>query len=75
MGEQKEKHNKASIPVNSNFSIILTSREISKNNGKVSEAFKSRCTIIHIPNYENKNYLGKRISLRTLQKVELKMQT
>lgn len=71
MGEQKEKHNKASIPVNSNFSI--TSREI--NNGKVSEAFKSRCTIIHIPNYENKNYLGKRITLRTLQKVELKMQT
>ena len=49
-------NNKSSIPKNTNFSIFFTSRQI--NNGLLSEAFKSRCTIINCPNYENKNYLN-----------------
>ena len=49
-------NNKSSIPMNSNFSIFFTSRQI--NNGSLSEAFKSRCTIINCPNYENKYYLN-----------------
>ena len=42
-------NSKSSIPMNTNFSIFFTSRQI--NNGSLSEAFKSRCTIINCPNY------------------------
>jgi len=54
---------KGSIPISNKFSIFFTSREIF--NGKLSEAFKSRCTIINCPSYDNKLYLG--ISLNPLE--------
>jgi len=48
--------NRRSIPFSENFNIYFTSRETF--NGKLSEAFKSRCTIILCPSYDNKLYLG-----------------
>ncbi|OUM69791.1 hypothetical protein PIROE2DRAFT_57210 [Piromyces sp. E2] len=48
--------NRRSVPISDNFSIYFTSREIF--NGGLSEAFKSRCTIINCPSYDNKLYLG-----------------
>ncbi|KAG4105393.1 hypothetical protein H8356DRAFT_1027608 [Neocallimastix lanati (nom. inval.)] len=48
--------NRRSIPISDYFKIYFTSREVF--NGRLSEAFKSRCTIINCPSYDNKLYLG-----------------
>ena len=47
--------NRISLPNNSNFKIIFTSRNV--NNKSLSEAFKSRCTLIYCPSYKEKKYL------------------
>ena len=51
----KNQKNKISLPNNPGFKIIFTSRQV--NNKAFSEAFKSRCTIIHCPSYKEKKYL------------------
>ena len=50
-----KKTNKKSIPLNQDFSIFFTSREVF--HGRLSEAFLSRCTLIYCPNYDCENYL------------------
>ena len=50
-----ENQNKRNIPISKKFSIFFTSRE--SFNGRLSEAFRSRCTIINCPNYDTSNYL------------------
>jgi len=57
------KSNRRSIPISDYFAIYFTSREVF--NGRLSEAFKSRCTIINCPSYDNKLYLG--IKLNTFE--------
>jgi len=57
------KSNRRSIPISNNFSMYFTSREVF--NGRLSEAFKSRCTIINCPSYDNKLYLS--IKLNTFK--------
>jgi len=54
--------NKRSIPISNNCSICFTSREV--NNGRMSEGFKSRCTIIICPSYDknDSNYLGVKLN-------------
>ncbi|ORX61262.1 hypothetical protein BCR36DRAFT_408210 [Piromyces finnis] len=53
--------NKRSIPISDNFTLCFTSREVV--NGRLSEAFKSRCTTIICPSYNNKLYLGIEINI------------
>jgi len=48
-------NNKLTLPNNSKFKIIFTSRNIHKKS--LSEAFKSRCTIIYCPSYKEKKYM------------------
>ncbi|ORX59905.1 hypothetical protein BCR36DRAFT_408277 [Piromyces finnis] len=50
------KSNRRSIPISNKFTLCFTSREII--NGKLSEAFKSRCSTIICPSYDNSLYLG-----------------
>jgi len=56
-----ENKNKLTLPNNPNFKIILTSRNIHRRS--LSEAFKSRCTIIHCPGYKDKKYLTLELKL------------
>ena len=51
----KNNQNKMNVPNSKNFSIYFTSTD--SLNGRLSEAFRSRCTIINCPNYDTENYL------------------
>ena len=51
--------NRKSIPLNPKFNIFFTSRDVFL--GSLSEAFKSRCTIIYCPNYDTEKYLSKEL--------------
>ena len=46
--------NKTVIPYNNNFGVIFTAKSIKDK----SDAFLSRNSIIHIPNYKSKEYIG-----------------
>ena len=53
--EVYENKSKITLPHNPNFRIIFTSRN--SHNKLLSEAFKSRCTIINCPSYKDDKYL------------------
>ena len=53
---KNNKYEKRFIPCNIKFSLFLTSRKIF--NVGLSEAFRSRCTIINCPNYESPKFLS-----------------
>ena len=53
------KENIKSVPLNDSFRIFFTSREVFLV--KLSKALLSRLTIINCPNYDNENYLSKKL--------------